>query len=191
MRKSRACVIWPLVRQSTHSYAEGYPYQAARRLKVDVLNKGLSGSCRYLSRRRWTFWPMKTSGTFASLELGVNMRELFTPEEFAQRSRYLVKTLRAAKPNAPLFLITHFTNRDHFSESEDGAKTRANQQAFDAHIRQLATDYRDDNVYLIEGRDVLTDFTGLSADLLHPSAHGHMIMGENLARVMQPIVGRM
>ncbi len=167
----------------THSWAKGYPHQAARRLRADVLNKGMSGSCHcepelaaHLATESWHF---------ATLELGVNMRGEFSPEAFALRAARMLDTLLKAKPGAPVFLITHFPNLDHHPLGEPGLAGRR-QAAFDETLRELARRHAAQGVHLIEGREVLTDFHGLSADLLHPSDHGHVQMGENLARLLSP-----
>lgn len=171
----------------THSFGWGYPYMTAMHLGVDLLNKGLSGSC-HIEPATADFLADEEEWDFATLELGVNVRALLDSAEFDRRCRYLVKRLREAKPDAPLFLITHFTNRDHFSTAPDGETDRRSQIAFDDCLRAIAAEWHGSNVHLIEGRDVLTDFTGLSADLLHPSLKGHAHMGENLSRILRPLI---
>ena len=44
------------------------------------------------------------------------------------------------------------------------------------------------NVHLIEGHDLLTDISGLTADLIYPGDYGMMEMGRNLADRLRPIV---
>jgi lysophospholipase L1-like esterase len=174
----------------TNSWGKGYPHQAARRLGVDVLNKGMSGSCQcepelaehFLAKETWDF---------ATLELGVNMRGGFTVEEFAARATHLVRRLREERPDAPIALITHFTNRDHAGvfPSRDGEETLEGkrQQGFDEVLRELAAD-PELNLHLFEGRDLLPDAEGLSCDLLHPSDYGHIQMGERLAERLKPLL---
>lgn len=170
----------------TQSWAKGYPHQAARRLGVDVLNKGMSGNCHiepemadYLAELDWDI---------ATLELGVNMRVRYTPEEFETRARYLLDRLRAAKPDAPLVLITIFRNLDHFPVATPTPPAAESQAAFDRILRQLHQERNDPNLHLLEGLDLLKDFSGLSADLLHPSDYGHQQMGENLANALRPLL---
>lgn len=165
----------------THANADGYPHQAAKRLGVDVLNKGLSGSC-HCEPELAEHLASSESWDFATLELGVNMRKRFTTEEFAGRAEHLVTRLRSEKPRAPLFLITHFTNRDHFGTAPDQASSGECQNAFDKVLRDMVSGMPGQNIHIIEGREILPSLTGLSADLLHPDKHGHVLMGENLAR---------
>jgi lysophospholipase L1-like esterase len=171
----------------TQSWAKGYPIQAARRLGVDLLNKGLSGSC-YCEEILAEHLATGETWDFATLELGVNMRGVFSPEEFESRVRHLVGRLRKARPRAPLVVITHFLNLQHFPLPGHGGIAAEHQNAYDAILRTLAAELMDDGVHLIEGCDLLTDFTGLSCDLLHPSDFGHIQMGENLARRLLPLL---
>jgi hypothetical protein len=171
----------------THAWARGYPFQAARRLGVDVLNKGLSGAC-HCEETLAEHFAEREDWDLATLELGVNMRGAFSPDSFEKRVRHLVKRLRKARPEAPLVLITHFTNLQHLQLPGQGGIAAEHQNAYDAFLRRLAEESKEDNVHLIEGRDLLTDFSGLSCDLLHPSDFGHIQMGENLARCLEPIL---
>lgn len=169
----------------TQSWAGGYPHVAARLLGVDVLNKGLSGSC-HCEATLADWFAESECWDFATLELGVNMRGVFSPEEFEGRARGVVDRLRAANPEAPLVLITHFTNRDH-APAHGGGSTRIqkNQMAYDNILRDIARENAEDRVHLIEGREVLDGFHGLSSDLLHPSDHGHESMGHALAGLLR------
>lgn len=172
----------------THSNGKGYPHQAARRLRVDVLNKGLSGSC-HIEPEVADHLATQETWDLATLELGVNMRAAFTPEAFEQRVRYLLQKLRTSRPQAPLVLITHFLNWQHRpSELQDQPVAQERQLAFDAILRDLVKTSADPHLHLLEGTEILTDFTGLCCDLLHPSDYGHVQMGENLARLLKPLL---
>ncbi len=172
----------------THSWALGYPHHAARRLGVDVLNKGLGGSC-HCEETLAAYFAENETWDFASLELGINMRGQFTPEAFEERARNFVETLRAARPDAPLILITHFLNMEHHPVPGGANAQQAEyQKAFDEILRRIAGERPDEPTHLIEGRDLLTDFDGLTCDLIHPGVFGHIQMGENLARLMRPLL---
>ncbi|MBC8040175.1 MAG: lipase, partial [Opitutaceae bacterium] len=93
-----------------------YVQHAALRLGVDVLNQGLPGSClcepeiadHLAARGGWDF---------ATLELGVNLVELATPDEFESRARHFISTLHHARPDALLFVLNIFPNRaDHLRD---------------------------------------------------------------------------
>lgn len=173
----------------TQAWSDGYPHVAARLLGVDVLNKGLSGSCHCeASLAEW--FAESERWDFATLELGVNMRGVFSPEEFESRACGVVERLRAGNPKAPLVLITHFTNRDH-APAAPPTPTQKIQEAFDNSLREIARERAGDQVFLVEGREVLTGFQGLSCDLLHPSDLGHQTMGHALARHLRECLPEM
>ncbi len=160
-----------------------YVQTCARELGVDVWNLGLSGGCKcepevadFLSELPWDYLTM---------ELGVNMRQEFTPETFAQRAGYLVDTVCQKRPKEPKFLITIFPNG---IRREDPAITELearNERAFNQTLRELASQYADKNLTLVEGSSVLTDFTWLATDLLHPSDTGQILMGHTLAGILK------
>jgi hypothetical protein len=166
----------------THATPSGYVQQAARRLGVDALNKGLSGSCHaelaaadhFLTGERWDF---------LSAELGVNMRGEFPPEAFAERAGAFLDRLRRGRPDARLSVLTHFTNAQHYPH-DPAAEMVRRQEAFDAFLRQWVGAQPPSLVRLIEGRDLLDDLTLLTTDLLHPAEAGQARMGENLARLL-------
>jgi len=169
----------------THSSRNGYPHQAARRLGVDVQNKGLSGSC-YIEREAADFIAAECEWDLATLELGINMRNQFTAEEFEKRARYLVHRCQEAKPGRPLFLISIFPNAaNHLIEPDHGAK---NQAEFVAILNRIADENRGKNVTLFDGGAILKNFSSLGVDLLHPSDFGHVLMGENLANLLRPLL---
>lgn len=169
----------------THSHWKGYPNQAAWRLGVDVQNKGLSGSC-HIEKEAADFLARDCEWDFATLELGINMRNEYEPAEFERRARYLVKTCLEAKPGKPVVLITVYPN--FAGHARNPGKEIEREKAYNDILRTLARETADQGVHLIEGSDVLGDFRHLSADLVHPSEFGHVRMGENLAGLLRPII---
>ncbi|MCC5844113.1 MAG: hypothetical protein JJU05_07670 [Verrucomicrobia bacterium] len=174
----------------THSWSRGYPHIAARELGVDVLNKGLAGSCQFEAELAEHFVTAET-WDFATLELGVNVRGVFSAETFRERATRFVDRLREARPEAPVALITHYLNRDHFPHRQSG-QTEAGriQEAYDDILRELAA-RGDANLHLFEGREILKDPQGLTCDLLHPGQYGHIQMGHNLAEKLSPLLTRL
>ncbi len=166
----------------THGSLNGYAAQAARRLKADLLNKGLSGSC-HIEKETADFLCEEVDFDFATLELGVNMRDTFDPAEFEKRAAYLIRTMVKKHPAKPIFLITIFPNFETFrTESTRGQE---NDLAFNRIVRDLAAGLKHPFLQVIEGSEVLTEFSGLGQDLIHPSEEfGHVLMGENLARII-------
>lgn len=169
----------------THSSRQGYPQRTAALLNVDVLNKGLSGSC-YLEASAAEFLAAGCDWDFATLELGVNVRTTFSPEKFEERARHLVSRCIEARPGRPVALITLFRNAQHHLVTPDDISTRQN--AFDHILRRIARDYQNRNVHLIEGTAIVDDLSCLTSDLLHPHDSGHARMAENLAKHLNPLI---
>lgn len=167
----------------THAWAGGYPHRTAQMLGIDVLNKGLSGSCLCEAEIADHFAENK-SWDFATLELGINMRGRFTADEFRQRAGYLIDQLRQKRPEAPVVLITHFSNVDHYKTGPSAE----HQSAYDDFLRERAG-VDDPNLHLIEGRELLPDLNGLGCDLIHPSETGQLIIARHLALRLKQLLG--
>jgi hypothetical protein len=159
-----------------------YVQQAALRLGVDVLNKGLPGSClceaqmaEYLGRAAWDF---------ATIELGVNLLELTTPEEFRERACDLLDSVLASNPERLVFALDIYPNRaDYLVDRRDPAAQ--NNQRFRDIIRNHVAASQHPNLRHIAACMVLDELTALSTDLVHPSDEGHIRMGENIASILQ------
>ncbi|MGC9450592.1 MAG: SGNH/GDSL hydrolase family protein [Oceanipulchritudo sp.] len=170
----------------TNADLQGYVFIAAQDLRVDVLNKGLSGSCHIEPEA--ADWLASLDFDFATLELGINMRGQFEPPEFEKRVRYLYKVLRERHPKTPLVLITHFLNRDHHVAGEL-SKVARHQLAYDTILLDLHAGADDPNLHLVEGTEILDDFSLLTADFIHPTHEGHARMGRNLANQLRELLG--
>jgi len=161
-----------------------YVQQAARHLKADVFNQGLSGAClcepemaEYLAAR--DDWDLIT------LELGVNMRGTFTPEDFEKRSRYLIETVSGAHLKKPVCLITVYPNAESSENAAEPSELQARQSAYCEILRRIAAENSSGNLHLLEGADLLTDYSGMTRDLIHPGDYGHTEMGWNLAAAVR------
>ena len=163
-----------------------YIQHAARRLGADVLNKGIPGSC--LCEPEMVDYLCGHAGwDFATLELGVNMVELFTPEEFEVRARTLIQTMQTQQPDRRIFVINIFPNRANFwIDDTDPAAVRT--PIYNQIIRKIVSEINSPFVRIIEGEEVLSDLSGLTTDLVHPSDYGHLLMGENLAKLIRPML---
>lgn len=155
-----------------------YPQIAARELGVDVLCKGMAGSCQ--CEKAISDYLAREECDFATLELGVNMYHLDTPE-FESRVRYLLTEMRRVQPARPFFVITPFVSR-----YSDGPKQTDRQKhaAFVDILHRLTAKIAPDTAEVIDGTAVLDRRQGLCYDCLHPSEYGHMRMGVNLARML-------
>lgn len=166
----------------THADARGYVAQAARILGVDALNKGLAGSC-HAEQETAEYFVASERWDFCTAELGVNMRDSFTPEAFNERATGWLDTVHKAMPTAPIGVITPFTNAQHHVDIP-GSNTAGRQRAFADSLRRWVAACQQPHVCLFEGTDILDDFTLLSSDLIHPAESGQTRMAWNLARML-------
>lgn len=170
----------------TNSTFDGYPTVMGKCLGVDIINLGLSGACA-CEPNLADWMASRTDWDLATLELGINMLG-YTPEEFEKRVDYLLNAFVSRNPAKPLFLITIYPSNARFkfrrnTEGEDRDK------AFCNILRKLYSKYAErGTLYLIEGEDILTDLTGLSADFLHPRTYGHALMGFRLAEKIRKTI---
>lgn len=169
----------------THSQWLGYPFHVGRIHGFDVLNKGLSGAC-HIENETADFLIEHVAYDVASLELGVNMRDSYTPDVFGERARRLVKGLLARNGDKPHFLITIYPNFSDFPLPGKETLATAHDKAYDQILRNLVKDLNHPNLHLVEGSSMLTRMGGLTQDLIHPNEFGHAEMGFSLARQMEP-----
>ena len=162
-----------------------YVQYAAMRLGWDVLNFGLSGAC-YCERETADFLAEIEDWDAAMLEVGVNMREFFTVEEFKERAGYLVDTVCRRHPEKPVFLVTVYPNIKHFQQGDSIFMER--EKGYNQFLRDVVSSGRYPELHLIEGKEILDQPDYLGADLLHPTDYGHIRMGENLAAHLKPVL---
>lgn len=169
----------------TNSNLDGYPHFAAKKLKVQIQNKGMSGACQ-LEKEIVDYMVDKCEWDFATCELGVNVREIFSPEKFEQRASYLIERFAATgKPVLIIGLFPNYRSEDKIIEADINTE---NEVAYNSILARLVEQKGAANLHFVEGSEILDDFTGLSADLLHPCAYGHAIMGANLAEKLKKII---
>lgn len=160
-----------------------YIQQAARRLGADVMNLGMSGSCQ-CEPETADFIAGREDWQLATFELGVNMRDNTTEEQFRSRTGDLLEKVIERHPDHPLFLITIYPNFATFA----GSETTERDLRFNQILREHAERLRHPLLHLIEGSDIMRDMSGMTCDLIHPSEYGHMQMGEELAQRMSQLL---
>lgn len=163
----------------TQADTYGYVHAAARLLGIDVLNKGMSGSCA-LEKETAEFLSQEVEWNFATLELGINIRKNVTPPEFAERVKYLLDQLVPLKK--PLFVISIFPNgADFYPEQQDAKATEA---AFLNVLQKEVGDRALEYLHFISGREIMARYAWLAADMVHPTHEGHGHMGARLAKIL-------
>ena len=177
----------------THGFdAEGphlsYAGQTARRLGVDLINLGSAGSA-FCEHELADYIAARKDWHIATLELSVNM-QCFKLDEFSERVSYMVNKVAGADPKRPVVCITLWPYYRDFGVEVDGLDYGGRPEEYRQILRDVVRDYPGDNAHLVEGPDMLTDVSGLCADLIHPSDNGMIEMGWRLAKKLKPLLSK-
>jgi len=159
-----------------------YVQLCARLLKSQALNLGMSGACG-CEKDIGDYIASLHNLDFVFLELGVNMRLGYTLEEFEKRVLYLIETI--ASKQKKVFVTTIYPNLQTYNKEGSIFEKEA---SYNEALRRIASKNKSGNVCLIEGTELLTNFSDLSADLLHPSDSGHINMGYNLYNKIKQLI---
>lgn len=163
-----------------------WPAQVGRRLKLDSINLGLGGSC-WCEPQVGDWIASRQDWDYAVFCLSVNMIGAgFDIDTFKERIQYIIHKSKNEHPEKPVFCITIFPHfRDSSPDVEDS--TLRDPQPFRQALRDVVAEVGSRCVHLIEGKNLLTDWTGLSPDLIHPNHYGMTLIAErfcqNFARV--------
>lgn len=158
-------------RSITHT--NSYANEAGRILGVNVLNKGLGGSCQYEPEVA-DFYASNDEWDFAWIEGAVNCGVLEV-DEFEKRFTYFVDTLY--KTGKPLYMTTILPTASLINDKEDNHEKML-------EFNEIIRSQKDKGV-IIEGSEIITDLRFLTTDLIHPSNEGHTRMGINLAGILK------
>ena len=172
----------------THAWLDGHIFMAAKMLGVDVANKGLSGGCHaepeaaeFLAAQDWDL---------LTVELGINMCLEYTSAAFETQVRRFLGILRAAQPHKPIVIISPFRNGRETSPIPE-PKLGDNLRGYREILTRLHAEANEPGLSLLDGNEILDRVDFLRFDLVHPSTHGHALMGVNLARLLQPLVDQL
>ena len=165
-----------------------YASQTARRLGADLINLGVGGACHAESAFA-DYMAGRDDWTACLLALSVNMiGGGFTTEQYEERVDYMVNTIAGAHPDKPVVCVTIYP---HFRDLA-GERHRKAGVVVPNDFRRILREIVDRspllNVHVIEGREILTDFAGLSPDLIHPNDYGMTIMAERMTARLRPLI---
>lgn len=148
----------------------------ARRLGYDLVNLGVGGSAQ-MDAAVAEHIAARTDWDVAAFEMGINVRG-WPLEKFQAAVQHFVGTVAQAHPDKFVFCIDLFTNNWDFDDN------RARCAGFRDAVRDVAGGFKSGKVVHVDGRNILTDPTGLTIDLVHPGDLGMQEMGANLASVI-------
>ena len=152
-----------------------YAARTAELLGVDLVNLGF-GAGAHCESQIADYIAGRKDWNFASLELGINMVGGFEAEEFRKRVEYLISRIAQAHPDKWLFCM------DMFAFSDDVEENVGKSEEFRKIVSAVVKKVNSPKVVHLDGRKILTQFSGLTLDLLHPSSSGMEQMAQNLSR---------
>lgn len=171
----RFLVYGSSITQGYDSVRPGDPYPArlARAMRLDAFNLGF-GSGAFLEPQMADWIAARSDWDFAVLELGVNLLSRVSADEFRQRVRTFLTRIAAAHPAKKIWVVDQFFSFRDLSGS-------AKQAEFRTIVREVVAELALPEVRHVDGRSLLTEPTGLGADLLHPAPEGFAEIARNLA----------
>ena len=175
----------------THGFeAEGphlsYVSQTARRLGADLINLGVGGSA-HCEHELADYIAGRSDWHIATLALSVNMMG-FDLETFRERVSYMVNKVGGAQPSRPVACITLFPFYRDFGIEQGEGPFGGKADEYRQILRDVVRACPHGNVHLIEGPEILTDISGLTGDLIHPSDNAMIEMGWRLAEKLKPLL---
>lgn len=175
----------------THGFhAEGphlsYVSQTARHLGADLINLGVGGSA-FCEPEFADYMADRDDWQIATLALSVNMMRGFAIDEFYNRVSYMVNRIAGSDPTRAVACITLYPFFLDFGIVPKDNPLKAHSEEYRQALREAVAACPHDNARLIEGPDLLTDISGLTADLLHPGDNGMIEMGRNLAQKLRDL----
>lgn len=151
---------------------------AANILGVELKNKALAGGC--FCEESVLAFMQKEEFDFAYLELGTNIADR-PVEVIEERVGKFIDKMAETFPEKKFYLMTPITGLSDVSDSacEYGEYFANTRRIISEHAKKYK------NTLLLDGHELLDKGWYLTADILHPSAYGHVMMGVKLACMLK------
>lgn len=155
-----------------------YIHRLARLLKMDVLNKGMGGSC--LCETAVGDYIQAADFELLFLELGVNMLDMFSAQEFYKRASYIIKC--GVSTGKPVVFVSPYLNSWHLSRHAERRQTIAEYKEACDRLAQ------ENPVIYVHGEEILSSTLQLTDDMIHPSMYGHSLMADRLYEKIKTVL---
>ena len=158
-----------------------WPAVAARELQWDVINLGMGGACM-CEKSIADYIAERGDWDLAVLSVSVNMSGR-SYDEFRERVGYLVRTVVEKNPGKPVVGVTLYPfNRDLGFGTLDSTENAGDPETYRQILRDIVSEVGGPDLHLLEGPEILTRYTDLAVDILHPSDYGLIAIGQGIAR---------
>ena len=153
-----------------------YPARTAELLGTDLFNLGFGGGA-HMEAGMADYIAGRGDWDVATLEMGINVVQSFSVEEFHRRVEYFVTTIADAHPDEWIFCIDIFPCLYDFMGDE---KCETFRNIVAERVQQLNRP----KLAHIPGDAMLRSNNGLTTDLVHPAPGGFEEMARNLAEII-------
>lgn len=153
-----------------------YPARTAELLGTDLFNLGFGGGA-HMEAGMADYIAGREDWHIATLEMGINVVQSFSVDEFHRRVEYFVTTIANAHPDDWIFCIDIFPCRYDFTGVE---KCETFRSIVAERVRQLDRP----KLVHVPGDAMLRSINGLTVDLVHPAPGGFEEMARNLADII-------
>jgi lysophospholipase L1-like esterase len=156
---------------------DAYPARVASALGVDAFNLGLGGAAK-LEPEMADHIAGRDDWDFASLELGINLIGKTTDEFRALVAGFLPRIVEPHRDKW-IFCIDIFSCRHDLLDDPKLPQFRA-------IVRDAVQSLQAPRLVHLDGRALLTQWSGLSTDLVHPTSSGFAEIAAGLVNAIKP-----
>ncbi len=160
-------------------HSNSHIFKLAQKLGVDIEDKGVGGGC-FCEKEVCDYLTQKKCDLLY-LELGTNMMDTMDVSEYYKKAAYMFSSIDTSIPTVFISPYTYFAS---VSPNEEKRKLVTEYQKASL---QLFNDFRRENMYFINGLDIVDDINMLTCDMIHPSIYGHHIMSQRLYEQLKNI----
>lgn len=165
-----------------------YVKQAAWLLRADAINLGAAGTA-YCEAALADYFAERNDWDIASLCISVNMlNQGVSVDVFAEKASYMVRNMALKHPEKPIICMGILPSFLDLGLRWPDRTPVSTPSEYSEALRCIAESSELPNVHFIYGQDLLPGLIGHSHDLLHPSNHGMIEIGRNLADFMKKFV---
>lgn len=160
-----------------------YTAQLARQMGLHFINMGVSGSAKM---------EKAVADAVAGAEADAFLLDCIpnsTTTEIKERTAYLVKTIRAKHPNAPIIVMQTVIREGGYFDTRIGAAVSSQNRAITAEINALKKGGMK-NLYFITAEDLLGHDHEATVDGTHPTDLGFYRMATFLKPVLTEILSK-
>ena len=108
--------------------------------------------------------------------------------EFYKRVSYMVNTVAGSDTRRPVAAITLYTYSRDLGIDIDAPGTGGKPEEYRQALRDAVSACPHPNIRVLEGREMLSDFSGLTLDLVHPGDYGMEEMGRNISKNLKALL---